>query len=67
MRVYPRVCGETLPVADLLRFVKSGLSPRVRGNLRGARVVGALSPRRTFTAMSATWAGLSPRVRGNRR
>ncbi len=71
--VYPRVCGGTALAASELRWMP-GLSPRVRGNLRG-RNGGAFNAGVYPRVCGGTWGvgnvidtlkGLSPRVRGNR-
>ena len=75
-KVYPRVCGGTngqlTGYADTLA---SGLSPRVRGNLRNGGIEGRLVaagsiPRvcggtYVMGALRPAARGLSPRVRGN--
>ena len=71
-RVYPRVCGGTVP-PPVVRLLRPGLSPRVRGNPTHAppaprgggvypRVCGGTSPAKNGMTAST---GLSPRVRGN--
>ena len=72
LRVYPRVCGGTSRHLGL-ECLRSGLSPRVRGNPRPARVCGRV--RRVYPrvcggtsvrqAIRSRLRGLSPRVRGN--
>ena len=52
--VYPRVCGGTALIAELIHF-RSGLSPRVRGH----------RSRRARLVIHAASRGLSPRVRGH--
>ncbi len=66
-QVYPRVYGGT-PDRALLHRLRSGLSPRVRGNRARWKNTG-LSPRvrgNQNQATKTTIPGLSPRVRGNR-
>ena len=73
IRVYPRACGGTMaPPTPPTKT--SGLSPRLRGNLRGRpcwRPDPAVYPRACGGTLlvgsaNAPTAGLSPRLRGNR-
>ena len=71
-KVYPRVCGGTLP-PELLAALCQGLSPRVRGNpvtvksrlLLTRSIPACAGEPRAETAFATGPAGLSPRVRGN--
>ena len=73
-KVYPRVCGGTIPGCVSV-IIKTGLSPRVRGNLAfgrcpygGVRSIPACAGEPAPARPGAIAIdGLSPRVRGNPR